>query len=356
MKTVTRTLAAIAAVATLAAVPLEAAASTAPAKSYALGHAKYCRTDYVKRTARHVVDVRVRVHERLRGKVIVRVKLERKSERYVACEYVASVVTTTAAKPTTTIATSAPTSQQTVRAAIDPSYTQNSSNPLEVTWSYSAGITDGTLPDGTLAITVYVHSAVSSAGGCTMNVGGNVSGGTCAVTLPAYGLYDVTVVYSGAASISSTAATDTEDVENPSPTTTTTTLPPSTSTAEGLSIISGAPYFVPGDIYNAEEEITASVVDQNGQAVIGAVTFMVTDQTSGVVWFTASSTSGSCDFDYHNSPIPGDQAGVANFSGCTLPNGATVVGLATGGDTYVVTTSYAGSPSSTSSALVLRTS
>jgi hypothetical protein len=193
-----------------------AASKTTNHATYAL-HAKHCRADFVKRTERH------RVHGR--------------EVRYVACVYVAPK--RTASGPSTTAPSTSGTNaavseigsgRATRRPSIDPAYVQDASNPLLVTWTYSAGVTDGTLPLGTLSLTVYQHNAVAASGGCTINVGGFVTGGTCALTLPAYGNYDVTVNYAGSSSsVASTSSTDTEDIENPNsstPTTTTTTLPP----------------------------------------------------------------------------------------------------------------------------------
>lgn len=103
------------------------------------------------------------------------------------------------------------------RANVDPSYTQSASNPLEVTWSYSASVSSGSLPTGTLTLTVTEPNAVGSAGGCTMNVGGTVTGGNCTVTLPSFGNWEVTVTYAGGTSGSTYS--DTEDIQPPAPAT-----------------------------------------------------------------------------------------------------------------------------------------
>src|SRR4029077_7056307 len=98
------------------------------------------------------------------------------------------LTTTTPTTSTTTTPGKTPT-PAVVRANIDPTYTQNQNNPLMVTWAYSAGVTDGTLPDGTLSLTVYEHGQVASAGGCPIDVGGGRSGGEGAVSLPPYGRF-----------------------------------------------------------------------------------------------------------------------------------------------------------------------
>lgn len=135
----------------------------------------------------------------------------------------------TTVAPTTTQApvmlTAPPTTSAapTVRAKVDPTFTQNPSNPLEVTFAYSASITDGTLPTGTLSLTVSVPGQVSVAGGCTMNVGGTTYGGNCTVTLPNYGDWQVTTTYAGATSGST--ATEVVNIPGTMPTTTTTGAP-----------------------------------------------------------------------------------------------------------------------------------
>jgi hypothetical protein len=139
--------------------------------------------------------------------------------------------TTSTPAPTTTTTTTPPT----VRAIIDPSYTQDQSNPLMVTWTYDAGVDDGTLPDGTLSLTVYEHGQVASAGGCTIDVGGTITGGNCTQTLPQYGSYDVTVTYnSSSASVAPSTETDTEDIEAPTPP----PPPPPVATTVTLSLVS----------------------------------------------------------------------------------------------------------------------
>ncbi len=109
-----------------------------------------------------------------------------------------------------------------VRAVVDPTFTQNATNPLIVTFAYSASITDGTLPTGTLSLTVSVPGQVSVAGGCTMNVGGSVYGGNCTVTLPYFGVWQVTTTYAGATAGSTSTETVTVPGVNP-------TVPPTTA-------------------------------------------------------------------------------------------------------------------------------
>ncbi|MCU1490941.1 MAG: hypothetical protein JWM85_2346, partial [Acidimicrobiaceae bacterium] len=164
-----------------------APAGASPVTSYPLGHARACRADFVKRTERHVVRVRVRVSEHVKGHVRVVVKVQRKSERYVACVYVArkaTVTLSTAPAATTTTTTSPPAAPKVSYAArVDPTYTQNPNNPFAITWAYSADAT-ATLGNVTtdLASTAQLPSGVLnfySDGllSCSMNVGAGTSGG-----------------------------------------------------------------------------------------------------------------------------------------------------------------------------------
>ena len=129
--------------------------------------------------------------------------------------------------PTTTqasvVLTAPPTTAAAVRAHVDPTFTQNAANPLEVTFAYSASITDGTLPVGTLSLTITAPGQVSVAGGCTMNVGGSVYGGNCTVTLPSFGNWQLTTTYAGATNGST--ATEIVNIPGTMPTTTTTGAP-----------------------------------------------------------------------------------------------------------------------------------
>lgn len=222
-------------------------------KSYPLDHARTCRAGFVKRTERH-------------GK---------HGRRYVACVEI----------PKAPAAVPVP-----VRAAIDPSFTQSSSDPLSVTFSYSASDVGATsLPDGVLTLTIQQTGAAGATSTCTANVGGSVTGGSCTVELPSYGDWDLVVTYSGGSDVSATSATETVDVENPNPpaapapppateptgttgatsttstTTTSTTVPTPLATTTVLSMGATQP--------DGQYPFTATVTDANGPVTSGTVTY-----------------------------------------------------------------------------------
>lgn len=166
-------------------------AGTASAKTYIPKKGHACKAGYVQKTI---------VKRELKGK-----RSHRHWEKVKVRECVSKPKTTT-----TTTALAAPT----VRASIDPSYTQNTADPLVVTWAYDAGVDNGTLPDGTLALTVYEAGQVASAGGCTIDVDSTTTGGDCTQLLPQYGTYNVTVTYTSSSStVAPSTATDTETIE-----------------------------------------------------------------------------------------------------------------------------------------------
>ena len=118
--------------------------------------------------------------------------------------------TVTAPAPAPTAATA--TAPLPVRAGIDPAYTQDPTDPLRVTWDYSASA--AVLPLGTLALTVSEPNAVASSGGCVINVGGPTKGSSCTLELPHYGLWQVAVTFAGSSTnVTPSTSTDTEDIE-----------------------------------------------------------------------------------------------------------------------------------------------
>jgi hypothetical protein len=123
-------------------------------------------------------------------------------------------VTTTTPTPTPTTPTT-PTTPPVVRASIDPSFTQDASDNLKVTWTYSAGATGSALPDGVLAFTVTpAGGTLGPVGGCTINVGAVTNGGTCTIELQNYGDYQTTVTYTGSgAAIAPSTSTETDSIE-----------------------------------------------------------------------------------------------------------------------------------------------
>lgn len=188
-----------------------------PHATYALGHAKKCRVDFVKRTERHKVDG--------------------KEKRYVACVYQAPevLVPVTSVIPTTTPTTAptAPTPSYSYEAHVDPTFTQGAL-PLDVTYSYSAGATEtlngvktdmaqaGSLPGGVLQL--FSDGLLA----CSINVGGGTNSGQCPVTYSTYGNHQVVTTYNlnGVAPVTET------DSENIEPFASTTTVGAATVGAE----------------------------------------------------------------------------------------------------------------------------
>jgi hypothetical protein len=246
-----------------------ALAATAAAKTprYYVPRAHHaCKVHYRRET--------VKIRERKHGKLVRRhhkiVKV-----RQTRCVYVAPRKTT---KPTTAPTLAAP---SVVRAGIDPSYTQDASDNLKVTWDYSASAT-GSLPDGTLSLIVQEPNKTGSSGGCTMNVGGTVTGGTCTQELPHYGAWNVTVAYNGASStVAPASQTETEDIEPlplpppapPAPITLTkvwgTDAPSSRPTIAATVIGSTASIEVTDADYEGASSVLAS--DQNGDSCAATV-------------------------------------------------------------------------------------
>jgi PASTA domain len=122
----------------------------------------------------------------------------------------------------------------TYKTKVDPSFTQNPQNPLQVTYAYSGDATEsvngvtvdlaaaGELPPGVLNFYASYDQAAGSPEQliCSINVGGTVSGGSCTVTYSATGTYQVTTQY---LPTGYTPVTETDE-ENIQPFATTTTL------------------------------------------------------------------------------------------------------------------------------------
>jgi Ni/Co efflux regulator RcnB len=195
----------------LIATVLLATPATAVAQSshqYALKPHHHCAAHYVERHKR----VKVKKHGRFVHKTktfCVRVPVKKVAPKATVPAVVPSspaVVT-----PAASVAPSAPVTV--LRAHIDPSFTQNPENGLEVSYSYSASaqtITDQvaveapSLPNGVLLL--YNQGVLA----CSMNVGGNETGGECAVSYPHFGTYNVEVIYvSGESSATSGPETET---------------------------------------------------------------------------------------------------------------------------------------------------
>ena len=187
-------------------------ATTASAKQYILKHPKHehCRAHYVRKVEK--------VKRRERGHTV--------KVRETVCVYVPpkpsiGVLPSITAKPVTTVApaatTAIPAPSFTFHAKLDPSFTQDAANPLDVTYDYSASadkLTNGVslgepdLPSG--VIELYNEGLLA----CSMNVGGSTGEGECPVTYLSYGEHTVVVLYlSGEAS--ATSGNETERIEPP---------------------------------------------------------------------------------------------------------------------------------------------
>lgn len=162
------------------------------------------------------------------------------------------------------------------RTQLDPSFTQNPSNPLDVTYSFSANVSSGTLPDGVLEL--FNNGSLA----CSINVGGSTVGGTCPVVydseLPASETITVTYV-SGTASATSTS--------------TITITPYSTTTTQTVSTNAGS----------ITDSI--SVIDQMGNVppltsplnYYPSIGFVITDSTTGThYYYNGQRGSTSCSF------------------------------------------------------------
>jgi len=170
-------------------VPAVAQATT---KQYVLKHPKHehCKAHYVKKNEK--------IKKREYGRTV--------KVREIFCVYVApkapakatTPVTTTPAPTTPTPSTPAAVPRVTPYAHLDPSFTQSPSNPLAVTYSYSASATEtingvtspaSNLPSGVLNL--YSDGLLK----CSINVGGSTTGGECPVTYSAIGSHTVITTY-----------------------------------------------------------------------------------------------------------------------------------------------------------------
>lgn len=176
------------------------------------------------------------------------------------------------------------------QAKVDPTFTQAPSDPLAVTYAYSAdatltsqnGTTDlaatGQLPAGVLNF----YSA-STPGGpeqlyCSINVGAALIGGSCPVTYTQTGTYAVTTEY---VPNSASAVTET-DQETISPYSTTTSL----AVTPGACGASDCHY-----------TLTNTVKDQNGNAVGLQVALLIGPSTGQQPEGELVPANGSCTVD-----------------------------------------------------------
>jgi hypothetical protein len=289
-------------------------AGVASARYYVPEGHQRCRINYVRKTVK--VKDRTR-HGRLvkrHGKVVW--------VRQARCFSVAHAKPVTS-KPAPPVAPAPTISYQ---ADVDPSFVQAANNPLAVTYQYSADATAtssvGTrldlaaadeLPDGILNF--YSPAAPGQPAGlvCSINVGGPTSGGSCSITYPATGAYQVTTQYipNGESAVTVT------DVATISPYT--------TSTVQQLSAGS------------ASIAVTPQVLDQNGNPPAAQqVQVSVYDTRTGDT-LTLSGTGALTLSEHDVGQL--DEYLTGAFAGA--PASEPELG-AQSGDTLQVTTSYAG--------------
>jgi hypothetical protein len=239
-------------------------AATAQAKYYVPKKGHVCKTHYKSET--------IKIRERKHGK-LVRRHHKVVMIKQVRCVYVAPKKTIK--PPAQTVApvnTPAPPAAPNVRAGIDPSFTQDSSDNLKVTWTYGASA-PVPLPNGTLSLAVTEPSKAGSSGGCSINVGGDTAGGNCTQELPHYGSWNVTVSYvSSDPTVAPATSTDTEDIE-PLPATVTKTWgtdAPSNAPTATATVIGNAAHVQVNDA-NYEGASSLLVSDQNGDSCTATI-------------------------------------------------------------------------------------
>lgn len=234
-----------------------------------------------------------------------------------------------------------------VRASIDPSYTQDPANGLHVTWAYSASDTSGDLPTGTLTLTVQEPNTAGSSGSCSMDVGGSVTGGTCTQALPHYGDWNVTVSYVGNdPTVAPATQTETDDIEPlPAP-----PAPPPVATTTSLTVGTTTSYSEAGPpplnwiLWDGSTPITVASSDPDNAGFVLSLTITGSDGSSQTLT-GAVTTGNSCALQFgrtigYNYP---DTTGV---SGCGLTSTElasgdvlTVSATSTGSDGYLPSTS-----------------
>ncbi|HTZ63472.1 MAG TPA: hypothetical protein VMB51_05155 [Solirubrobacteraceae bacterium] len=171
-------------------------------KPYLLKHPKHerCRTDYWKRVE----------HRRIHGREVKQTWCVWRAPKPAAGLAPASAPAVHPAAP-------APRPSYALHAHLDPSFTQDPADPLNVTYSYSASaeqLTDGVsedapaLPSGVLAF--YSDGLLA----CSIDVGGAATGGECPVSYEHFGSHEVDVIYSSGEA-SATTGVETVAIEPP---------------------------------------------------------------------------------------------------------------------------------------------
>ncbi len=227
-----------------------------------------------------------------------------------------------AAPPTATTTTVPLGATVTYAAYVDPRFRQNPTNPLVVTYSYSAGASTvingvslelSSLPGGTLSLSANGNQI------CTMNVGGAVTGGTCVATFAAFGQESIVATYTtGSADYAS--ATVSDDVEAFSTTT--------VAGIAGGGSLGGLVFY-------------AAVTDSNGNAVTtGTASMTIADATQG--WSYVVNATISPDGAHQNDfgcVLIENYPSVGMYG--SFGNSAIVVSPATG-DNLTITAVFAG--------------
>ena len=252
-------------------------------KTYALGHAKKCKVDFVKKTERH--------------------KVKGKEKRYIACVYVAPKIAVSGipiqTNPATTTPAPAPTPVTNLAVHLDPSFVQSASNPLSVTYTASAAATQtvgnsqsqlASLPQGVLDF--YSDGNLA----CSTNVGGDVTTTQCPVTYTALGEH--TVITEFVSGTDSATETDIEDITGQS---TATTVQLSGDPTQGATV----------------STLTATVSSVLGTDVTlasGAITFVV----DGAVLHTTQANQVTCTLDWVGPTF--DQSDDIYLASATTPD------------------------------------
>jgi hypothetical protein len=232
-------------VALVALIATVAAYANAPVNKYVLKHPRHerCKTYYVKKAK----TVKRREHGRL-------IEVKETLCVYMPPKASGPAPTTKAVTPTSPALgpsePNSPTPAVTLRVHLDPSFKQNPSNPLNVTYTYSASASVATLPAGILNL--YSDGLLA----CSINVGGTATSGECPVTYTTTGAHKVVVTY-GAGS-SSTTETAIEEI-NPFTTTTTMSVVPESCETRPFGGGPACRYF-----------ISMSVIDQTGKSLTKA--------------------------------------------------------------------------------------
>ena len=226
------------------------------------------KVEHVKvhgKTVTKRVVVHVKKREKIHGKWVVREVVKYRTVE--TCTIPSPVVQTPVGVVQTPVgvATTAAAPVVSYSAYVDPTFTQNPANPLDVTYTYDAGAistlnsvtTDlgatGQLPNGILNL--YSNGVLE----CSTNVGGSVTGGTCEVIYGGYGAQQVITTYESGSS--SATETDTENIANPNP------PPPVLSTTTVVNVGAEGSNYTP---------VSATVVDANGGAVSsGSVSYQL---------------------------------------------------------------------------------